>query len=137
MARYLIDSHIFLWARETPERLLAGERDALADSANEVAVSAATIWELSIKMALGRLTPLLNWRDLPQDYFARSAAALAIPILPVEAPEAEHVRTLPPIHDDPFDRLLIAQALIGGWSIMTRDEVFGRYPGVRVFSGEA
>ena len=56
-----------------------------------------------------------------------------IPILPVQVEEAEYVRELPHIHGDPFDRLLIAQAILSGRIIMTRDGIFARYPGLRIF----
>ena len=134
MARYLIDSHIFLWAREAPARLLASERAALSDADNDIAVSVASIWELSIKLATGRLTPSEKSKTVPVDHFARSVEALGFGLLPVEIQEAEYVRRLPLIHRDPFDRLLIAQALLSNRAIVTRDAIFARYPDVQVFA---
>ena len=134
MARYLIDSHIFIWAIDAPERLLAAEREILDDSTQDLSVSIATFWELSIKIAKGSLRPRSSRTVLGDDFFARQARIAGFTVLPIEAPECEHVRRLPPLHGDPFDRLLIAQALIGGRTIITRDAVFARYPGVQVFS---
>jgi PIN domain nuclease of toxin-antitoxin system len=134
VARYLIDSHIFLWAVESPAKLLPGETAVLTDPRADIGVSVASIWELSIKLTLGRLAIPGGRRPVPANHFADSAAAIGIPILPVEAPEAEYVRVLPQIHGDPFDRLLIAQALLGGRTVMTRDAIFARYPGVQIFT---
>jgi PIN domain nuclease of toxin-antitoxin system len=134
VARYLIDSHIFFWAGESPAKLLAQERSILSDTRIDVVVSVASIWELSIKIATGRLAVPGRTRPIASDHFVQAAARVGIPIMPIDASETEHVRQLPRIHGDPFDRLLIAQALLGGRTIMTRDAVFSRYPGVQVFA---
>lgn len=133
MARFLIDSHIFLWSIDAPERLLQAEASLLRDSSNEIAVSVVTFWELSLKLGKGGLV-LSPGKATPDDgYFARHATTAGFMTIPIEAPETEYVRRLPEIHRDPFDRLLIAQALLSGRSIVTRDSVFSEYPGVRVF----
>jgi PIN domain nuclease of toxin-antitoxin system len=67
------------------------------------------------------------------DYFAKQAAIAGFSVLTIDPPVAEYVRALPYIHNDPFDRLLIAQALLRGHMVMTRDTVFARYPGIQVF----
>jgi PIN domain nuclease of toxin-antitoxin system len=134
LARYLIDSHIFLWAAENPSTLSAAELAVLSDPHVELVVSVASIWELSIKAAIGRLEIPGRPHAIPPNHFARSAEKMGIPVLPIEAPEAEYVRQLPHIHGDPFDRMLIAQALQSARTIVTRDAVFARYPGVQVFS---
>ena len=133
MAGYLIDSHIFLWAVESPKRLSAAEQNFLTDPRHDIAVSVASLWELSIKASIGRLAISRHAKSIPPDHFGRSASQVGVRILPVETPEAEYVRQLPWIHKDPFDRLIIAQALIGGRMIITRDGVFAQYPGVQVF----
>ena len=133
MAQYLIDSHIFFWAIDAPEHLLAAERDMLDDSSIDVAVSVASFWELSIKLAKGALQLRPRKPTIGSDYFARQALVAGFSILPIDSPEAEYVRLLPRIHSDPFDRLLIAQALLSGRMVITRDEVFASYPGIRVF----
>ena len=129
----MIDSHIFLWAVEDPKRLSAAEQSFLSDPHLDVAVSVASLWELSIKASIGRLVISKQAKSIPPDHFSRSAAQVGVRILPIEAPEAEYVRQLPWIHKDPFDRLIIAQALIGGRVIVTHDDIFARYPGVQIF----
>ena len=111
----------------------AGELAVISDPRVELVVSAASIWELSIKATIGRLEIPGSRKPIPPDHFARSAEKMGIPVLAIEAPEAEYVRQLPRIHGDPFDRMLIAQALLSARTIITRDVVFTRYPGVQVF----
>jgi PIN domain nuclease of toxin-antitoxin system len=132
VAGYLIDSHVFLWAVESPKRLSAAEQSFLTDPRHDVAVSVASLWELSIKISIGRLAISTQVKSMPSDHFSRSASQVGVRILPIEAAEAEYVRQLPWIHRDPFDRLIIAQALIGARMIITRDSIFARYPGVQV-----
>jgi len=133
LAQYLIDSHIFLWAIDSPERLLAPERKTLCDTDNDIAVSVATFWELSIKFSKDLLPLGAGKAAIGGDYFARHARIAGFQVLSVEAPEAEYMRRLPRLHGDPFDRLLIAQALLGGRMLITRDAIFARYPGVQLF----
>jgi PIN domain nuclease of toxin-antitoxin system len=133
VAGYLIDSHIFFWGIDAPERLLAPERMLLENSSNDVAVSVASFWELSLKAANGKLRLSPDKAPVAANYFARHATTAGFRVLTVESPEAEYVRQLPRIHTDPFDRLIIAQALIGGRMIVTRDSIFARYPGLLVF----
>ena len=132
MARYLIDSHIFFWAIDAPERLLRPERAIIESPTEDVAVSVASFWELSIKLALGRLA-LRPGKAAAPNHFAKHAAIAGFAVLPVEALEAEHVRSLPRIHGDPFDRLLLAQGLLSKRVIITRDDIFARYSGVQIF----
>ena len=133
MAQYLIDSHIFFWAIDAPERLLKTERLILEDAGIDVAVSVASFWELSIKLAKGLLRVGPGKSPVGGDYFARQARIAGFSVLPVEAIEAEYVRVLPKIHGDPFDRLIIAQALRTSRIMITRDEVFANYPGIQMF----
>ena len=133
-SHYLIDSHIFFWAIDAPEHLRRAERDTLEDSGIDVAVSVASLWELSIKLARGMLRLGPGRSAIATDYFARQAGIAGFSVLSIDPPEAEYVRGLPRVHADPFDRLIIAQALIRGRTIMTRDAVFARYPGVHVFT---
>jgi len=133
VAGYLVDSHIFLWASESPVKLLKAERDVLTDRRFDVAVSVASIWELSIKAVTGRLAIPGRKQPIPAGHFSRSAASMGFAVLPIEAAEAEYASQLPRIHGDPFDRLLIAQGLLGDRILVTRDAVFSRYPGAQVF----
>lgn len=132
MAGYLIDSHIFLWAIDTPGKLRPAERRVLEDASTDIAVSVATFWELSIKLAKGSLQLASRKSTISHDYFARQAEVAGLSILNIGAPEAEYVRALPSIHNDPFDRLLIAQALLKERMVITRDLVFRQYPGLQV-----
>jgi PIN domain nuclease of toxin-antitoxin system len=133
VARYLIDSHIFFWAIDAPERLLRSERAIVENPIEDIAVSVGSFWELSIKLAKGTLGLSPGKAPIGPDYFSRQAAIARFTVLPIDAPEAEHVRSLPHIHRDPFDRLLIAQGLLSNRMIVTRDGIFARYPGVQVF----
>ena len=120
--RVLIDTHIFLsWDRQL-RSLSRPLRAAIADEANNIFVSAASIWELAIKRALGKLG------------FGRSivdaVSELGFEILPVTGSHAEHAGGLPRHHNDPFDRLLIAQAILGDLVLVSNEIAFDRY-GVR------
>jgi PIN domain nuclease of toxin-antitoxin system len=118
--KLLLDTHVVLWALSEPRRLSAQARTSMSKSSVELAVSAATVWEVAIKARLGKLR-------LPG-----SAAAWLIPAvdelgvqwLDVTAAHAATVESLPLHHRDPFDRLLVAQAMGGGWTIVTADDAF-------------
>jgi len=133
VAQYLIDTHIFLWAIDAPEHLRVAEHHILDDSSTDVAVSVASFWELSIKLAKGSLRLRPSKSKIGNNYFATQARIAGFSVLPIDAPEAEYVRLLPRIHSDPFDRLLIAQALLSSRIVITRDDVFANYPGIQVF----
>jgi PIN domain nuclease of toxin-antitoxin system len=113
----LLDTHVLIWWDEG-RKLTAGARRAIKD-ADAVYVSAASAWEVAIKIGLGRLRPS---RTVEQA--AHESGFLE---LPVTFRHAERVAALPAHHRDPFDRLLIAQAGIEGLTLVTRDPVFARY----------
>lgn len=117
--RLLLDTHALLWALAEPERLTTEARDAVRDGGNEVLVSAASVWEVSIKEAAGKLRA-------PDDLLDVTAAA-GFGTLPILARHAVVAGRLPPHHRDPFDRMLIAQAREGALTIVTRDERFRAY----------
>jgi PIN domain nuclease of toxin-antitoxin system len=124
----LLDTHILLWAAAEPERLPEAARLAINESANEVRFSVVTIWEVGIKTARGRSD------------FAVNAARLRLKMLesgflevPVTGAHAVAAARLPPVHKDPFDRMLIAQAAAEGAAFLTVDAPLARYgPPVRV-----
>lgn len=118
--KLLLDSHAYLWWLLGDERLGSEARDAIADETSVVYVSAATIWELGIKAALGRLD--LGGADLVEEIAINDFSELAM-----SAAHAARAAALPRHHDDPFDRMLIAQAILAGLTCVSRDAHFARY----------
>jgi len=120
--RLLLDTHILLWALVEPDRLGAEARAMIEDPDNEVLFSAASIWEVAIKAGLGR-------PDFPFDphEVARGAVEAGFTELPVRADAAAQVASLPPHHRDPFDRLLVAQAMAGPLRLLTADPLLPPY----------
>jgi PIN domain nuclease of toxin-antitoxin system len=130
--RVLLDTHVFLWLQTEPERL--GDRLALVeDSATTLLLSAASSWEVAIKYALGRL-PL---PEPPARYVPTRMRAIGAEALPIEHPHALAVASLPPLHGDPFDRLLVAQATIAGVPILTADPAVAQYPAETLLVGRS
>lgn len=121
--KLLLDTHILLWALVTPERLAAGLRGVLVDPAHEVLFSAASIWEIAIKRGLDRPAFVFEPADI-----AAAARSAQFGELSVHADHAAAIRTLPALHADPFDRLLIAQAIAEGAVLVTADQAVKRYP---------
>ncbi|MDE2640350.1 MAG: type II toxin-antitoxin system VapC family toxin [Chloroflexota bacterium] len=123
--RLLLDTHVLLWAAATPERLPPAARARIEDPANEPCFSVASLWEVAIKSGLGRddfhIDPRLLRRALIENGYAE---------LPITGAHAVAVELLPPIHGDPFDRMLVAQAQVEAMTLLTADEVVGRYPGL-------
>ena len=123
MSRVLVDTHVLLWWLIDDPALSPAARDAIADPVNEPLVSAASVWEIAIKRSLGKLTA-------PDDLLDRIADE-GFAWLPISANHAWQVGELPLHHRDPFDRILVAQALIERLPIVTTDSHFGQY-GVQV-----
>ena len=120
----LLDTHLLLWAAGQPKRLPAAARKLLTDADNELVFSAASLWEIAIKCGLGREDFVVNARVLRRGLLDNGYAELNI--------RSEHVvaiDSLPSIHKDPFDRVLVAQATIEGIVLLTTDQVVARYPG--------
>jgi PIN domain nuclease of toxin-antitoxin system len=126
--RLLLDTHIALWAITDSPRLPTAARALIADPANTVHVSAATIWEIAIKHALNRSSanamPLSATEAL--GYFRDSGYAL----LAITPEHARAVEELPALHHDPFDRMLAAQAITEPLRLVTQDPVVARYGGM-------
>ena len=121
---FLLDTHVLLWAAGVPERLPAAARTLIEDPATELVYSAASLWEVALKSGSGRADFSVDPRLLRRGLLEHGYTELA-----VTGAHAVAVDTLPPIHKDPFDRLLVAQAQIEGITLVTADEVVGRYPG--------
>ncbi len=122
--RLLLDTHVLLWAAGKPERLSAEARSLLENPANQLLFSAVSLWEVAIKNDLGRddfkVDPRLLRRGLiDNDYFE----------VPVLGEHALQIAALPPIHRDPFDRMLVAQAQVEGMTLLTVDARVAEYPG--------
>ncbi len=115
----LIDAHVFCWWIADQPELAATARAAIADPDNIVGVSTATIWELAIKQAAGRLEFAGDFREeLESNRFD---------ILPIGLDHALAAAALPPHHNDPFDRMLVAQAQVERLTIVTRDRRIPEY----------
>lgn len=116
-----MDTHALLWAVSEPRRLPPAVAEQVSDASVLVYASAASAWEIAIKAALGKLTA--DARVL-----ARGIHDAGFTELPVTIAHASRLRDLPPLHRDPFDRLLVAQALDEGLTIVTHDAFIARYP---------
>jgi PIN domain nuclease of toxin-antitoxin system len=122
--RLLIDTNLLLWAALDDRRFPAAAATLLGDPANELHVSAATIWEVAIKTSRGnpsfQVDPLAFRRALLNSGYIE---------LPITGEHAVAVSSLPPLHKDPFDRILIAQATVEGITLLTSDRQVAKYPG--------
>jgi PIN domain nuclease of toxin-antitoxin system len=120
----LLDTHLLLWAAGTPERLSAEAHALLQDTGNELAFSAASLWEIEIKRGLGRPDFRVDPRRLRQGLLANRYREV-----PVTGEHAIALGRLPPLHKDPFDRILVAQAEVEGLHLLTSDRLVGQYGG--------
>ena len=115
----LLDTHVLLWCLENNPKLSPKVRDTIADGSNSVFVSAAVVWEMSIKESAGKLRVPENLEEvLEENYFE---------MLPITIRHALALSDLPAHHKDPFDRMLIAQALVENLTLVTRDTVISQY----------
>jgi PIN domain nuclease of toxin-antitoxin system len=120
----LLDTHLLLWAASQPDRLSATAKEKLMDENNALWFSAASLWEVTIKAGLGRSDFQVDPHRLKRGLIDNGYAEL-----PITSTHALAVHHLPPIHRDPFDRLLVAQAESEGALLLTADETVARYPG--------
>jgi PIN domain nuclease of toxin-antitoxin system len=122
--KLLLDTHLLLWAAGQPNRLSVAARKLINGPANKLLFSAASIWEVAIKRGLGRsdfqADPRLLRRGLLDNGYGE---------VPVLSDHVVAIESLPPIHKDPFDRLLVAQATVEGITLLTADSVVAQYPG--------
>jgi PIN domain nuclease of toxin-antitoxin system len=120
--RFLLDTHVLLWAAASSKRLSREARELLEDENNDIYYSAASIWEIAIKSSLRR-------KDFRIDLAALLATLpdMGLVELPVTAAHAAGVTSLPPIHRDPFDRLLMAQSIAEPLTLLTNDAILRRY----------
>lgn len=122
--KLLLDTHLLLWTAGEPERLSPNARALIEDAGNELFFSAASLWEIAIKLGLGRadfeVDPRVLRRGLMDNGYCE---------LPMTSAHAVTIPTLPPLHKDPFDRMLVAQAMVEGITLLTADKLVAQYPG--------
>jgi len=122
--KLLLDTHLLLWAAGQPENLSPAARQQLEAPENELLFSAASLWEIAIKHGLGRddfrVAPRLLRRGLLDNGYIE---------LPITSAHAVALDSLPPIHKDPFDRMLVAQSITEGVTLLTADPLVAQYPG--------
>jgi len=122
---YLLDTHLLLWAAAMPDRLSPAARSLLEDPQHSLIFSAASIWEVAIKKSLNRpdftMEPGVLRRGLLHHGYVE---------LPIGGDHAVAVERLPPLHKDPFDRMLVAQAAVEGITLLTADPLVAQYPGL-------
>ena len=122
--KLLLDTHLLLWAAVQPDRLSPTALELIDHPGNELLFSAASLWEIAIKSGLGRADFQLEPRVLRRGLLDNGYDELAI-----TSEHAVAVDTLPPIHKDPFDRILVAQAHVEGITLLTSDPWVAKYPG--------
>lgn len=127
--RLLLDTLILLWTAGSPERLSRAIRNILADSTNQLYFSVASVWEIAIKVNAGRLIFPLEEMDV-------TLAAQRLTLLDITLPHALAAAALPPHHNDPFDRMLIAQARMEALLLVTADAMIPTYA-VKTLSARA
>jgi PIN domain nuclease of toxin-antitoxin system len=127
--RVLLDTHVFLWWVEGDRALPARARAALADQENECLISLVSVWELAIKVGLGKLKLKLPVKR----YVVEHAATNDFRILDIRMAHIGRVETLAPHHGDPFDRLLVAQAVEERLPVVTADPIFRKYGVKRIW----
>jgi PIN domain nuclease of toxin-antitoxin system len=127
--RLLLDTHSFLWFLLDDPMLSKTAKDSIADPDNDIEISPASYWEIAIKISL-------NKYSLPEPYeqfMERELATNQFPILPIEPRHTATLTTLPFHHRDPFDRLIIAQAMAERIPVISGDEAFAAYPVTRIW----
>jgi PIN domain nuclease of toxin-antitoxin system len=122
--KLLLDTHLLLWAASAPDRLSPAAGALIQDPDNSLMFSAASLWEITIKQGLGRSDFQVDPRLLRRGLIDNAYIELSITSDHVLA-----VASLPPLHKDPFDRLLAAQSQIEGVLLVTADPILGQYPG--------
>lgn len=122
--KLLLDTHLLLWAAGEPDRLSANARTLIDAPENELFFSAASLWEIAIKRGLGRGDFQVDARLLRRGLLDNGYSEL-----PIGSEHAVAVDSLPSIHKDPFDRMLVAQAMVEGITLLTTDSLVAQYPG--------
>ena len=121
--RLLLDSHALIWYVDQDHLVSRAAHAVIGDPTNDLLLSAATIWEVSIKLSLGKLTLSLPFRQ----WMSQAMSDLGVAVLPITVEYADVQASLPNHHRDPFDRLLVAQAQVENLPLVSNDSVFDRY----------
>lgn len=122
--KLLLDTCTFLWVTGKPDALSQQARSLFQDPENEVFLSAASAWEIAVKQTIGRLVlPEPGDRLIP-----RLRQRHGVDALPIDEESTLHLNRLPPLHRDPFDRILVCQAIVHGMTLVTPDDMIARYP---------
>ena len=119
----LLDTHTLIWAVDDPSKLGPQAVTALQDPANDLLLSAATIWEIAIKVGLGKLSLSMPYRQ----WMNQAITDLGMTVLPITVEYADVQVNLPKHHGDPFDRLLVAQSQVENIHLVSADPVFDQY----------
>jgi PIN domain nuclease of toxin-antitoxin system len=122
--KLLLDTHLLLWAAGEPQRLSKQARTLIANPDNELLFSAASLWEVAIKRVLGREDFKVDARLLRRGLLDNGYSEL-----PIISDHVVATESLPPLHKDPFDRILVAQATVEGVTLLTTDSMVSQYPG--------
>lgn len=122
--KVLLDTHLLLWVAGSPKRLSKEARTILEDPLNELLFSAASLWEIAIKQGLDRSDFQVDARVLRRGLLDNGYLELTI-----NSAHAVSIASLPPLHKDPFDRIIIAQATVEGITLLTTDAMVAQYPG--------
>ncbi len=122
--KLLLDTHLLLWAAGDPDRLSADARGMISEVENELFFSAASLWEIAIKSGLGRDDFQADARLLRRGLLDNGYSEL-----PIGSEHVVAIDILPQIHKDPFDRILVAQAMVEGITLLTSDSLVAQYPG--------
>lgn len=122
--KFLLDTHVLLWAAGMPEKLSPSTTLLLSSPENELFFSVASLWEIAIKRGLGRDDFQVDARLLRRGLLDNGYSEL-----PITSEHAVSIDSLPPIHKDPFDRMLVAQATVEGITLLTADAFVVQYPG--------
>jgi PIN domain nuclease of toxin-antitoxin system len=122
--KLLLDTHLLLWAAGEPKRLSKQARTLIDNPDNELLFSAASLWEVAIKRGLGRKDFKVDTRLLRRGLLDNGYSEL-----PIISDHVVATESLPPIHKDPFDRVLVAQATVEGVTLLTIDSLVAQYPG--------
>jgi PIN domain nuclease of toxin-antitoxin system len=122
--KLMLDTHLLLWAAGQPKKMSAASRKLIMNPENELIFSAASLWEIAIKQGLGREDFQADARLLRRGLLDNGYVEL-----PIRSEHVVSIDALPPIHKDPFDRILVAQAMVEGITLLTVDPLVAKYPG--------